>query len=217
MNDPGAERVLVVPTARFHAAGHFHGFSADVDRYFPHLLEPTGLQYLPREQAENDPSFKQLIPYVVLRSGGSVFHYTRGAKGTEARLHARRSVGIGGHVRAEDGVAAADAYRAGLLRELEEEVDAPPAVAEGIIGLINDDRTPVGSVHLGIVHVFDLPEPRATLRDPALTAGGFAPLSELARTPEAFETWSQFLLEGAGRDALQRRLPARHDFGKRQP
>jgi predicted NUDIX family phosphoesterase len=205
MTDPGAERVLVVPTSRFHAAGHFHGFTADVNRYLPGLLDPAELLYLPRETAENDPSFKQLIPYVVLRCGGSVFHYTRGTRGTEARLHARRSVGIGGHVHSEDGIAAADAYRAGLLRELGEEVDAPPAVAEGVIGLINDDRTPVGSVHLGIVHVFDLPEPRATLRDPALTAGGFAPLPELSVARGEFETWSQFLLEGAGLASLQQR------------
>jgi predicted NUDIX family phosphoesterase len=204
MTDPGSERVLVVPTARFHAAGLFHGFTAEVARYLPGLLDPAGLLYLPRGRAENDPSFKQLIPYVVLRCGGSVFHYTRGSKGSEARLHARRSIGIGGHVCSEDGVATADAYRAGLLRELEEEIDAPPAVAEGVVGLINDDTTPVGSVHLGIVHVFDLPAPRAALRDPALTSGGFAPLAELATASEQFETWSQFLLGGKGRAALER-------------
>jgi predicted NUDIX family phosphoesterase len=203
MTDPGSEQVLVVATSRFHAAGHFHGFSAAVARYLPGLLDPAGLLYLPRGRAENDSSYKQLIPYVVLRCGGSVFHYTRGSKGSESRLHARRSIGIGGHVCSEDGVATADAYRAGLVRELEEEVDAAPAVAEGVVGLINDDTTPVGSVHLGIVHVFDLPEPRAALRDLALTSGGFAPLAELAAATEQFETWSQFLLGGEGRAALQ--------------
>jgi predicted NUDIX family phosphoesterase len=192
-----AERVLVVPTARFHAAGLFHGFTSDVARYLPALLDPAHLLYLPRDAAENDPSFKQLIPYIVLRSGEQVFHYTRGAAGAESRLHARRSIGIGGHVSAEDGIATADAYRAGLQRELAEEVEVEGGEVEQVIGLINDDRTPVGQVHLGIVHVLDLREPRATLRDRALTSGGFAPLSALRRMREDFETWSQFLLDGA--------------------
>jgi predicted NUDIX family phosphoesterase len=191
---PG-ERVLVVPTARFRAAGHFHGFTSDVARFLPDLLDPAHLLYLPRETAETDPSFKQLIPYVVLRCGGQVFHYTRSSVGSESRLHARRSIGIGGHVCDGDGIATADAYRAGLRRELAEEVEIPDGGAEHVIGVINDDRTPVGQVHLGIVHVVELPEPRATLRDPALTAGGFAAPSALWRAREEFETWSQFLLE----------------------
>jgi predicted NUDIX family phosphoesterase len=190
------ERVLVVPTARFHAAGHFHGFTTKVERYLPGLLDAIHLQYLSRDKAETDPSYKQLIPYVVLRYGDQVFNYTRGAKGTETRLHARRSIGIGGHVSSEDGSAAADAYHAGFRRELAEEVDVATIVSERIVGLINDDSTPVGQVHLGIVHVLDLIEPRATLRDPALMAGGFAPLAELSRAHDEFETWSQFLLDG---------------------
>jgi len=190
------ERVLVVPTARFHAAGHFHGFTTQVDRYLPSLLDPAHLLYLSRERAETDPSFKQLIPYVVLRCGEQAFHYTRGSAGTESRLHARRSIGIGGHVSSEDGVATADAYHAGLRRELAEEVEVEAIRSERVVGLINDDRTPVGQVHLGIVHVLDLAEPRAQLCDPALTAGGFADLGELRKARDEFETWSQFLLDG---------------------
>lgn len=194
--DKSAERVLVLPTARFHALGVFQGFCPRVADYLPALLDPAHLCYLARGLAETDPTFKQLIPYIVLRWRDQIFCYTRGQAGGEARLQALRSLGIGGHICAEDGVSSTDPYRAGLARELEEEVFLDTTYAERTLGLINDDRTPVGQVHLGIVHVLDLAEPKVRPRDPALAGGTFAPREQLARQRQEFETWSQFLLEG---------------------
>src|SRR4051794_9770176 len=114
-----SERVLAVPTEALHQAGPFHGFTDRVEHYLPLVLDPRRLCFLPRDQAEHDPTFKQLIPYLVLRHAGRVFHYRRRGGG-ESRLASRRSVGIGGHVTDADGPAAG-AYRAGLLRELREE------------------------------------------------------------------------------------------------
>lgn len=194
--DKSTERVLGLPAARFHALGVFQGFCPRVADYLPGLLDPVHLQYLARGFAETNPSFKQLIPYIVLRWRDRVFCYTRGRAGGEARLRSLRSLGIGGHICAEDGASSTDPYRAGLLRELEEEVCLDTTYAERTIGLINDDRTPVGQVHLGIVHLFDLAEPRVRHRDPALADGAFAPLEQLVQQRREFETWSQFLLEG---------------------
>jgi predicted NUDIX family phosphoesterase len=190
------ERVLVVPTAVLHGAGLFQGFSPNVDHYLPRLLGSGQLRYLPRDVAETDPTFKQLIPYVVLRCGDRVFHYLRGGSGTEVRLRARRSLGVGGHISAGDGEDSADAYRAGMLRELDEEVLLEVAFSERCLGLINDDRTPVGQVHLGIVHVLDLAGPSARCREEGLLDSGFASLAELRARREEFETWSQLLLDG---------------------
>jgi predicted NUDIX family phosphoesterase len=195
MSDKSAERVLVVPTAAFHQIGVFQGFRRDVGAYLPRLLDPAGLSYLPRSLAEHDPSFKQLIPYVVLRWRDAAFHYTRGAAGTETRLAALRSIGVGGHICAEDGAEAGDPYRAGLRREIAEEVDIQTPYHERVVGLINDDRTPVGQVHLGVVHVFELEAPLVRRREQALAQSGFAPLAALRRDRERFETWSQFLLD----------------------
>jgi predicted NUDIX family phosphoesterase len=190
------ESVLVVPAAVLHRAGVFHGFSPQIDHYLPRLLGCPDLAYLPRAEAEVDPTYKQLIPYVVLRSGGRVFHYRRGQGGSEQRLRARRSIGIGGHVSDADGPPSAEAYRAGMLRELAEEVLVETGYRERCLGLINDDRTPVGQVHLGIVHVFDLEEPLVREREDVVAESGFSPLDELRADREAFETWSQFLLDG---------------------
>ena len=195
MSDRATERVLVIPTAVFHRLGVFQGFRRDAAAYLPHLLDPANLSYLPRGRAEQDPSFKQLIPYVVLRWRDQAFHYTRGAAGAEARLRALRSIGVGGHICAEDGTGAGDPYRTGLVREVTEEVDLQSPYTEHVVGLINDDRTPVGRVHLGVVHVFELEQPRVRRREEALAGSGFVPLAELRRERERFETWSQFLLE----------------------
>lgn len=189
------ERVLVIPTARLHEAGLFQGFTPKVRHYVPGLLDAANFLYLPRDEAEGDPTYKQLIPYIVLRHGGTVFAYRRGGGG-ETRLRSRWSIGLGGHICAEDGADSRDAYREGLQRELKEEVALETEYTERCIGLINDDRTPVGQVHLGIVHVLDLQSPRVSAREAALTDGGFAPLGELRGRSDEFESWSQILLAG---------------------
>jgi predicted NUDIX family phosphoesterase len=194
VSDAALERVLVVPAAVFHAAGVFHGFCPRAAEYLPRLLDPQVLSFRPRSEVETDPSYKQIIPYVMLRCGQQVFHYTRGQKGSETRLRALRSIGVGGHISETDVSLFANVYQSGLMREVEEEVHIDTPYTERCIGLINDDRTPVGQVHLGIVHVFDLAEPRARRRESVLTRAGFAPLTELRRQADEFETWSQFLL-----------------------
>jgi predicted NUDIX family phosphoesterase len=195
VTDKEAERVLVVPTRMLRELGLFHGLCTRWEDYLPALLDPAHLDYRPRGEVETDPSFKQLIPYVILRWREQVFHYTRGKQGTEKRLQALRSVGIGGHISAEDAAGAADPYRAGMLREVAEEVHLESGYSESCLGLINDDRTPVGQVHLGIVHVFDLEAPEVRRREEGIAEAGFAPLAQLRTERDQFETWSQFVLE----------------------
>ncbi|MGL6095715.1 MAG: phosphoesterase [Fimbriiglobus sp.] len=191
---PTDERVLCVPTAHFRAAGYFHGFRPADPAYRAALLDPTAYTFRPRSEVETDPEFQQLIPYVVLRHGNTVFHYRRGAGGTETRLLARRSVGIGGHISDADAAGPGDPYHTGMLRELAEEVNVGTRWTETGGGFINDDSTPVGSVHLGVVHVFELDEPAVTPREAGIAAAGFAPLAELLASREEFETWSRFVL-----------------------
>src|SRR5689334_13014133 len=180
--DKSTERVLVVPTALFHEIGVFHGFLGDpsrVEKYVVRLLDPKNLRYRPRSEMETDPSFKQIIPYVVLNHNGQVFHYTRGKRATESRLQALRSIGVGGHISADDSNLFDSPYREAMFREVAEEVRLDTKYTERCVGLINDDSTPVGQVHLGIVHVFDLAEPKVDSREQALIRSGFAPLIDL--------------------------------------
>ena len=117
MSQVATEHVLVVPTEVFHRLGHFQGFSGDTERYLRGLLDPAHTSYRPRSAMEHDPSFKQLIPYVIFRHRDAagqtlLFQYTRGKGQGESRLHAKRSIGIGGHISAEDA-AQASAYEEG--------------------------------------------------------------------------------------------------------
>lgn len=189
------ELVLVIPTPILHEAGLFQGLCRDVEHYLPRLLDPVHFRFLPRGQAEDDPSFKQLIPYVVLKCRDQVFHYTRGQGGGEARLRALRSVGIGGHINPIDHAADEHPYRAGMLREVAEEVVLGSLYRETCLGFINDDATPVGQVHLGIVHVFEMETPNVERREAVLTDAGFAPIGDLIAKNDEFETWSRFVLE----------------------
>lgn len=188
------EHVLCVPTLLFHEIGYFQGFSADVDPYLSTLFDPLHTSYRPRSQVEEDPSYKQLIPYCVFRHEGRIFNYKRGTEQGEGRLHSKRSIGIGGHISSDDS-AADSAYREGMRREIEEEVFLETEFCEKCIGLINDDLTEVGKVHLGILHVFDLDEPKVRPREESIIETGFATPAELRGQREQFESWSQIALD----------------------
>jgi predicted NUDIX family phosphoesterase len=150
---------------------------------------------------EQDPSFKQLIPYVLLRHTDrrgqvSLFQYTRGQGQGERRLHAKKSVGIGGHICVHDGDASSrlHPYHEGMRRELDEEVEIATAYRETTCGLINDDLTEVGRVHLGVVHLFDVERPDVRPREADLLDAGFRPVRDLLDELDRFESWSQICL-----------------------
>ncbi len=199
--DVRTECVMVVPTAVFHDVGHFQGFSADVQRYLVPLLRPENISYRPRSEVEGDPSFKQLIPYVIFRYGQGantqLFQYTRGTGQGEGRLHRKRSVGIGGHISSDDGDVerATHAYEEGMRRELDEEVIIGTPYSQRLVGMINDDETDVGRVHLGIVHICDVERPDVEPREAEMVDCGFRNVDALLRECDAFETWSQICLK----------------------
>ncbi len=227
------ERVLVVPTELFHTLGHFQGFSSDIERYLPGLLESDQVTYRRRSEMEEDPNFKQLIPYMLFRyqrPDGSVeiFQYTRGGGQGETRLHAKRSVGIGGHISTVDarggdtgevitradisgigeGIPEIDdgpqgagspyrkgsVYREGLERELAEEIVLETKFTEQCVGLINDDNTAVGKVHLGVVHLLDVHEPKVQPNESEILDAGFQPVHQIVADLQQFETWSQIAI-----------------------
>lgn len=199
MSAVATEHVLVVPTSVFHRLGHFQGFCGDVDRYLKGLLDPPHTSYRPRSQMEQDPSFKQLIPYVIFQyqdAAGHVhlFQYTRGKGQGESRLHAKRSIGIGGHISADDS-GTGSPYEEGMRRELEEEVLISTSYLSRMVGLINDDETEVGRVHLGVVHVLEVERPDVQPRESEIVEAGFRPVPEIVSDMARFETWSQICLK----------------------
>jgi predicted NUDIX family phosphoesterase len=192
-----SERVLVVPSAELDRLGRFQGFSGEADRYLEALLVPELAQFRPRSEVEDDPSLKQIIPYVIFRCGDAVFSYTRGKSQGESRLHRLRSIGVGGHVAESDadGRATLDAYEMALDRELDEEVEVGSDGRMRRVGLINDDSTPVGQVHLGVVHLYELERPTVIPREDGLAEAQFLRLADLESLRGQFETWSQICID----------------------
>ena len=189
------ERVLVIPTLLFHELGYFQGFNRDVRPYLNVLMEGGHTLFLPRCDAEEDPSYKQLIPYCLFRCQGRLLHYRRGSGVGEGRLLGKRSIGIGGHISEEDAGGSDHPYQVGMRREIAEEIEVGAPFQDSILGLINDDETEVGRVHLGVVHVFDLEAPLVTPRETAIQEIGFTAPAELAADAGQFESWSQICLE----------------------
>jgi predicted NUDIX family phosphoesterase len=198
MSTAELEQVLVVPTRLFHELGHFQGFSTEVDKYFPVLLDPANTCYRARGDMESDPSWKQLIPYVIFqyhtKQGLHLFRYTRGSGQGERRLHALKSVGVGGHISTLDSHADS-VYEQGMQRELDEETIIETPYTARRVGLINDDETDVGRVHLGVVHIFEVAEPRVRAREADILEEGFDHVGNILDDIDCYESWSQICLQ----------------------
>lgn len=192
------ENVLVFPRSLFEQLGIFQGFSAEVDRYLPVILDPKNNSFMPRAQAETDPSFKQVIPYVLITDGKSILHYVRGKKAGEQRLVAKGSLGIGGHINDEDHTLFAfglQAFQDAVKREVREELSIQGVFDAKPIGLINDDSTEVGRVHFGVVHVLFCMPDKVKKNEQVITQVEFMPIEELKAKREQMETWSQICLD----------------------
>jgi predicted NUDIX family phosphoesterase len=194
------EQVLVVQRKVFESAGTFNGLELDTQKYLDKLFSPGVPRFIPRPQAEKDPSFKQLIPYVIMTCQGKILSYVRGKKAGEKRLVAKRSLGIGGHINPIDWTLfTADPYKTYLeavQREVAEEVSVETKYQDKVIALLNDDSNEVGRVHLGIVHLWTLNEPKVSRKEQMITQMGFMTMAELQQVKDSMETWSQICLDG---------------------
>lgn len=196
--NPPEENVLVIKRSLFDGLGNFHGLNFEPHKYLEAILSRGNNFFLSRAQAEKDPAYKQIIPYVLLTHAGKVLQYVRGKKAGEQRLVAKGSIGIGGHMNESDeSLFALDeaAYRAGVEREVGEEISINTKFEDCIVALLNDDSNEVGQVHLGIVHVFKLAEPRVEKREAMITNLAFLGKDELMARRDSLETWSQICLD----------------------
>lgn len=190
------ERVLVLPRQAIPGGTDFSGLrrtDADGLAELRRALAGAGT-YLERPLAEEDPGFKQLIPYVVVRDGGATFLMERTAAGGDARLHLKASIGVGGHLNPVDE--GEDPLDAGLRREWAEELDAPWEPIFELVGLLNDDSNPVGAVHLGVVFTVETGGRAVSVRETDKLRGRFATRDELIGAWARMETWSQLVAAG---------------------
>lgn len=197
------ENVLVVPAATIRPALEGSFTQAGLERCLELIRRHQS--FLSRPLAEEDPAFKQIIPYVLIRHGERFFLTRRTNRQSEARLHGKYSLGIGGHINDTDEIGrAADIVLAGLERELAEEVDLKAGRRSlELAGVISDDSTPVGRVHLGLVYQLELEAAACEIRESELMTCEWADRAGLEEKVPLMETWSQIvfanLIAPAGR------------------
>jgi predicted NUDIX family phosphoesterase len=191
------EHVLVITRALLDQLGSFQGFQPEVNRYLEAMLAPGANFFMERPAAELDPTHKQLIPYSIFHHDGRYLCYTRGGKSGEKRLVSKRSVGIGGHInpvdQSHDGLGET-MYFNSIEREITEELVIGGTYTQTVIGLINDDSSEVGSVHLGVVHRFELSSAEVSSNEDAIQDLQFFTLAELKAKHEELEAWSQIIV-----------------------
>ena len=191
------ELVLVVPTADVIATlgegATWHGIRDGRGADVAELITRLGAFHR-RSDMEVDPAWKQVIPYPVLRDGDAWFLMKRTKAGGDARLHDRYSIGVGGHVNPEDGGLDGDLDRA-LVREWHEELRVDFVPDFRFVGLLNDDSTAVGAVHLGLVYVAEAAGRSVEIRETEKLSGRFASSGEVAAVTDRLETWSRFAFE----------------------
>ena len=196
------EHVLVIGRKVIEDVGMFQGLAFDIDRYLSKIFVQGVPRFMPRSQAEHDPSYKQIIPYVIMMHEDKILSYVRGRRAGESRLVGHRSIGIGGHINPIDADHSPlfaylyDNYRAAVQREVTEEVSVETAYTDNVVALLNDDSNEVGSVHLGIVHCWKLEKPSVNKREQMITQMAFMTLEELQHVRDTLETWSQKCLDG---------------------
>jgi predicted NUDIX family phosphoesterase len=222
------EQILVVPAELAkEAIAHCYrkvgtevvtdGFHRASESLLPMLQEQA--VFVPRTPAEEDPSLKQLIVYALVAYQGRILCYTRGKVGGEARLHAKKSIGIGGHINPEDwdlGALGAQAFRSTLTRELQEEVGILEAHIADVqfLGLVNEDQTDVGRVHLGLVYYVELFGLEGLKFEDALVNPIWVDEIDM-RAEDNFELWSVLVRDAAwfGTGAAPRdEVPQRPDY-----
>jgi predicted NUDIX family phosphoesterase len=186
------EKVLAVPRESIKGSlkqGFFEADGSDLIGTIGRLAV-----FLDRPLAEQDPSHKQIIPYIAITHGGRFLAYRRTANQGENRLHNKISLGFGGHINDTDGPGAStNLILTAMVRELNEEVFVPSVRRVSLVGFINDDSNPVGQVHLGVAVLVELANDRFSVNEPDKIEAFWCGPEEVVRAYPGLETWSQLL------------------------
>lgn len=190
------ESTLVIPAADANKLPVVNGFTRDVSA-LPELLNKSTSLF--RSNVETDENYKQVIPYALLKYGETYFYYKRSKKVSEERLRLNFSLGVGGHVNAYDFIPDLrnwiDILSNARDREILEEFACRLKPGAKMVGLINDNSTAVGRVHLGVVYECVLLEDTIAPRETEnFEQYGFAGIDELRHRADSFENWSRILI-----------------------
>lgn len=185
------EKILVVPRDILFSKKRINGIEAVDFSFYQNLIEKNK-QFLWRSQMEVDPSYKQIIPYLVFNYEDKYFLMQRRSSASEARLQNKYSLGIGGHIREED-ITGSD-IAGWAEREFAEEVKYDGNLIVEPIGLLNDDSNDVGRVHIGFVFLLKGDSANIKVRS-ELKSGQLLTLEECLHNYENMENWTKLVFD----------------------
>lgn len=190
---PSLEESILVVKREYLIGGDedWHGIRLEnINRYLG--IINTKKEFMIRHLAENDPRYKQIIPYLVFMYEERIFVMQRTAQSSESRLQNKYTIGIGGHIRQED-IKCNDLFT-WANREFHEEVAYDDTLTIETLGVLNDDSNDVGRVHMGFVFLLHGMSDAISIKS-ELKSGSFMTLDECVGMLGQFESWSQIVLE----------------------
>lgn len=185
------EHILVVKRNKLFIEGSWHGLKkVNATKYLDLIAQEK--EFLPRSLMEIDPTYKQIIPYLIFTHNDKYFLMQRQAKASEQRLKNKYSLGIGGHIRQED--LTSNDIIDWAKREFEEEVTYKGSYSVEPLGMLNDDSNPVGEVHIGFVFLLRGNSSEITVKS-ELKSGQLLTISECQDYYANMENWSQIVFD----------------------
>lgn len=188
------EKILVVPREKLFESIFFEGFEREKITYYLERIRKYSI-FMKRFLVENDPNYKQIIPYLIIKFKNKYFMFQRFPIGVEDRLFHKYSVGIGGHINEKDVKKNKDLINSGLEREFDEELIYNKKLSYKVVGLINDDFDEVGKVHFGIVYLIEIETPEIRIREYSKIEGILVDKEDLLKYKDKMERWSQILID----------------------
>lgn len=188
-NHKYSENILVVSRKKIFCNQAFNGIEKNIGGFIE--IIKSNKEFRPRYLMEEDLSFKQIIPYIVFMANNKIFMMQRRDTASEQRLKNKFSIGIGGHIRVTD--THSDSILDWAKREFNEEVIFNDHFEASILGLVNDESTLVGKVHIGIVILMLSKSENIKIRS-ELKSGQLVAIADIPEYVDQMENWSQIII-----------------------
>lgn len=191
-----AEKVLVVHKDLLE--GYFKDISYgliidNTDLIFEEVLKNHS--FLDRNIAEYDYDYRQIIPYIIVKKDDSYLMLKRLNKQTEKRLHGKCSLGVGGHINPDPSGKYENVIVSGLYKELNEEISIKEPFKLTFSGIINNQTSDVGKVHIGFLYILEANSLDFEVLEKEKMTGEWVSEKELAKYYEYLEGWSQIVFD----------------------
>lgn len=198
---PKKEKVLTVSRRKLFSEGYWEGLrTEELSHYLDLIRQCAVFNY--RLEVENDPSFQQIIPYLIYRVKGQFFLVRKLEGSGEKRLHFKYMLGVGGHINPVDARNGDDVIEEGIKREWREEVACQYEIIPRLIGILKDDSNPVSRVHLGLVYLIEGKSTEIRCKEPEQMEGQLVNFSDLPNYMSNMDSWGKIVYQWLKKNQL---------------